>query len=121
MKIIPIVRHTACVVGIVIILFFLTDTNFVRAEAITITSRATVPINWQINVPGAQEGSEDTVNLTGNVHYLTQLTLDEAGGFHLVTHANPQGVQGIGLQSSARYRGTGATQVILNGKTETEY
>jgi hypothetical protein len=74
--------------------------------AVAQTSNLIVPIAITVGIPCAGE----IVQLTGTLHLQNHLTLDDAGGAHFKTHAQPQGISGDGLISGDKYQGTGVTQ-----------
>jgi len=67
------------------------------------------------------DGNPHMLHLTGYLHVLYAYTLDNAGGFHMKMHSQPQGVSGEDLFTGAKYQGTGVTQWEQNGKVGTEY
>jgi len=73
-----------------------------------------VPLTLSTSVPCANAGVGETVQLSGSLQLVNATTLDAAGGLHLYTHVNPQGVSGTGTVSGATYRGTGVTLLQLN-------
>ncbi len=60
-------------------------------------------------VPCALDGVGEVVLLDGSLMNLFHFTEDQAGGFHVKTESNPQGVSGVGLASGDSYQGTGST------------
>lgn len=86
------------------------------AEATTVTTNSKFPISLSVFVPCAAGGAGEFIDLSGELHELYHVTLDNRGGFHLKLLGNPQGVIGIGQTSGDRYQGTGVTQSNLNGK-----
>lgn len=84
------------------------------AEAITFTSNERVPITLFVFVPCANDGTGELVELTGTLHVLTHVTIDDRGGLHVKTHFQPQGVSGVGLTTGDKYQGTGVTQQRFN-------
>ena len=85
-----------------------------RAAAETFTDNEVVPINLVQFVPCAAGGAGEEVALSGELHLLFHITVDARGGVHVKTHANPQGVRGIGLTTGDKYQGTGVTQDHIN-------
>lgn len=43
-----------------------------------------------------------------------RLTFDNAGGVHVKTQANPQGISGVGQTTGNVYQGTGVSQDLFN-------
>lgn len=72
-------------------------------------------------VPCAAGGAGEVVVFEGNLHVLTALTVDNKGGFHLKTHAQPQGLSGVGLVTGDKYQATGVTQDQTNVKAGQTY
>lgn len=104
-----------------LVLVLATNAGVARANAIVIDSQATFPVEMQLMVRGAAGGPGEMVQLSGNLHSVSHVTLDEHGGFHLVLQANPQGISGLGTDSGSVYRGTGATHITMNGQVGFEY
>ncbi len=48
------------------------------------------------------------------------VTLDSAGGFHIIGNANLQGITGTGLTTGDKYQATGADNFEFNGKVAEE-
>src|SRR5205814_1743223 len=71
-------------------------------------------------VPCANGGAGEDVQLTGMIHDLLHITMDAAGGLHVKSHDNPQGVSGVGLTTGTEYRGTGVTQEESNATAGVE-
>lgn len=58
----------------------------------------------------ANGGTGETVDLEGELRFVTQTTTDGHGGTLTKTHVQPWGVWGLGRASGARYKGVGMTQ-----------
>ena len=86
-----------------------------RPNAQTFTDEERIPIELFTFVPCANEGTGEVVMLAGNLHVLYHVTLNDRGGYHAKSLAQPQGVSGIGLTSGDKYQGTGVTQSQFNG------
>ncbi len=56
----------------------------------------------------------EMVNLTGTLHLDSTVTVN-ANNFHMTSHANPQGITGIGQTSGAIYHATGVTRSDSGG------
>ena len=84
------------------------------AQAVVFTENLKVPIDLTVFVPCADEGAGEFVELSGNLHTLTHVTEDSAGGVHLKVHFQPQGISGVGLTTGDSYRATGVTQEHIN-------
>jgi len=78
------------------------------------TDNVIFPIDMMVDVPCALGGAGETVHLTGELHSVFHVTEDESGGYHTVSHSQPQGVSGVGLTSGDRYQGTGVTRWTTN-------
>ncbi len=78
--------------------------------ATTATSNLLIPFNIVVFIPCALGGAGENADLTGALHLLTHITIDNTGGVHVKQHAQPQGLGGTGLTSGDRYRGVGVTQ-----------
>ena len=85
------------------------------AQAVSYTIVDTAPTNL---VAG---GCDEPVELTGELHSVFHLTVDDSGGFHLVTETNWQGVTGVGLVSGTQYRGVGVQRFNINGNVGEEF
>jgi hypothetical protein len=60
------------------------------------------------------------VFLTGNLHVLLRFTMDQAGGIHVASHFQPQGIIGVGQTTGDKYQATGVTQDQFNAKVGVE-
>ena len=89
------------------------------ARAGTFVSNVDVPVNEVVSLTCGTEIIED-VYVTGALHVLYHLTVDDAGGMHVEIHDNPHGTSGIGLTSGTVFRAVGSAQVNSesNGPTE---
>ena len=74
------------------------------------------PIDLFVNVPCANGGSGEVVELTGTLNDVFSLTFDNAGGVHVKGHDNPQGVSGVGLTSGVKFQGTGMSDFEYSQK-----
>jgi hypothetical protein len=84
------------------------------AQATTTTTSEQVPVTVFAFVPCANEGAGERVVLTGTLHVLTHVTIDDQGGLHVQQHFQPQGVSGTGLTTGDDYRGAGVTRTEFN-------
>ncbi|MDP3741593.1 MAG: hypothetical protein Q8R08_04720 [bacterium] len=80
------------------------------AQATTFTQNVTFPIAIAAWVPCAAGGAGEFVVLTGQLHSLFHVTITPGFGFKVESHANPQGVSGVGQSTGAKYQGTGVTR-----------
>ena len=78
------------------------------------SSSVVIPINLGVFVPCAVGGAGEVVLLSGNLHSLYHFTDDGAGGFHVMSENNPQGVSGTGTISGDKYQATGVTLQHFN-------
>ena len=84
----------------------------IPAQAAVVTN-VSYPVSFAFALPNG-----DQVVITGNLHFLTAVTLDKQGGFHLVQESNPQGVSGVS-DFGVTYRGTGVKRYQENVKDAT--
>jgi hypothetical protein len=92
-----------------------------QAKAV-VTSNISIPIDLFVFIPCADGGAGELVELTGPLHIVMAFTADSSGGFHVVTHFQPQGISGVGLTTGLKYNATGETDETLNvtaGVTDT--
>lgn len=81
------------------------------------TTSAVVPLDFPAFVPCAAGGTGEVVWLSGNLHTLWHFTEDGAGGFHVMSEVNPQGVSGVGEVTGDKYQGTGVTRFDFNARS----
>ena len=81
-----------------------------------VSSNVSVPLVTSTFVPCANGGAGEVVSLSGNLHMLTTLTFDSAGGVHGTLLFNPQNVSGVGSVGGVAYRGTGETLSTFTGR-----
>src|SRR5947209_18075936 len=79
-----------------------------------------VPVTIGVFIPCAAAGAGEVVFLTGNLHVLLRFTMDQAGGIHVASHFQPQGISGLGQTTGDKYQGTGVTQDEFNAKVGIE-
>ena len=82
----------------------------------TITTVEKIPVDFNLFIPCVEE----EVHLTGKVHLLSHVTLDNAGGAHVKLQENNQGISGTGLTTGDKYQSTGASNFQFNTKVEDE-
>ena len=80
-----------------------------HAEAGTFTDNVRVPINITVFSPCASGGAGEVVELSGTLHMLFHVTVDDSGGFHAKGHFQPH-VSGVGLTTGDKYQGTEVRQ-----------
>jgi hypothetical protein len=86
----------------------------VPPPAISFTTNEFVDFSAEIPIPCA----EDVVTLEGTLHLLMHITIN-GNNIIVKTHAQPQGVTGIGI-SGKKYQATGVTQDIFKGSLVNE-
>jgi hypothetical protein len=84
------------------------------ASATSFTANAEIPIDFIVFVPCANGGAGEPVDISGSLHDLFHITVDDSGGVHVKAQDNPQGVQGVGEVTGTSYQGTGVTQEYFN-------
>lgn len=92
-----------------------------RKSAETFTDSYFTPAGGVRFVPCANGGLGDVVDLSGRVHRVEHVTETE-NGYHIVLHANPTNVVGIGRRTGDRYQANGVFNLSLNvgpGETAT--
>jgi hypothetical protein len=67
-------------------------------------------VDLDVFVPCANNGSGESVTLSGSLHDLFHVTFDGSGGLTLKVLDNPQGISGVGETTGATYHATGQTQ-----------
>jgi hypothetical protein len=75
------------------------------------------PINLDIFIPCAAEGSGEIVNLTGDLHTVLSATVN-GNNVHFNSSVNPQGVSGVGVTTGEKYQGTGVTRSDVNANVQ---
>ena len=90
------------------------DTGRPALAALAITDNVIVPISLLAFIPCANGGAGEFVELTGNLHILSHITISNAGTVTIKTHFQPQGITGLGEVTGDKYQGTGVTQDILH-------
>jgi len=108
------------IIGILILAVALTLAMVLPASA-AVTQNDKVPTDRWEWVECANNGNGELVHLTGDLHVLSAVTDDGAGGFHVKWHFQPQGISGVGEITGDKYQGTGVTQWQLNAKPPFPY
>ena len=75
-----------------------------RAEVV---ENLRVPVLGTFAVPCAADGAGDVVMVSGDLHVLTSVTIDQSGGGHFRFHTQPQGISGVSLTTGDKYQVTG--------------
>jgi hypothetical protein len=107
--------------GIVSVLAFAAASSSNGAPAETFTVSTTFPISFVVFVPCANGGAGEDVFLSGNLHDLFHITIND-NSLHVKVHDQPQGISGTGLTTGVKYQATGVTQEEFNtsfGVTDT--
>lgn len=73
-----------------------------------------LPISLYLYVPCANGGAGEFVFLSGPLHVMYNITVDQAGGAHVNAHFQPQGISGYGLTTGSKYQANGETQQEFN-------
>ena len=73
------------------------------AQAGTITARTP----FQADVTAC---NSDTIRLSGQLLNVFTATANSAGGFVFASHFQPQGIEGVDMQTGTKYLGTGLTR-----------
>lgn len=92
-----------------------------KAAADGYTDSYFTPINGVRFVPCANGGLGDVVDISGRVHRVEHVT-ENANGFHIVLHANPTNVKGVGRRTGDVYQANGVFNASFNvgpGETQT--
>lgn len=87
---------------------------FITPANASIIENTSFPIDIIVNVPCANGGAGEDVELTGVIHETIIITVN-GNRFSMKIHDQPQGVVGIGLTTGDKYQGTGVTQQRQNG------
>ena len=88
--------------------FFITPAN---AEIVVNESDM---ITLSVFVPCAAGGAGEVVDLSGDLHSLITLTINN-NNFTMKMHFQPQGISGTGETTGLSYQATGVTQQTTNG------
>lgn len=81
------------------LLMFLASMTPALAQSRTVTTSSILPIRFVLSHPCSGED----VALSGELHLVSNVTLDASGGTHVEFQANFQGVSGVGLATGDRY------------------
>ena len=95
--------------GLVAVLSFAVVSSSSGAPASSFTANSFFPIELTVFVPCANGGLGEDVELSGTIHDLFHVTLND-NTVHVKTHDQPQGVTGTGLVTGDKYQGTGVSQ-----------
>lgn len=78
-----------------------------------VTTNLSVPLNMMTFVSCANGGRGEMVQLSGELHLLTTLTVND-NRIHVSQHAQPKGVAGFGMVTGDKYQATGVTRSDSN-------
>lgn len=79
-------------------------------RAITQTTSISFPLTQTVFVPCANGGAGESVTLSGELHEVFHVTVNDAGHSTVKFFSQPQGVSGVGAVTGVKYQGTGVTQ-----------
>ena len=99
--------------GLVTVLSFAVVSSSSGAPASSFTVNSVFPIDLAVFVPCANGGVGEDVLLSGNLHDLIHVTVND-NSVHVKTHDQPQGISGTGVVTGDKYQGTGVTQDEFN-------
>jgi hypothetical protein len=99
--------------GLVAVLSFAVVSSSSGAPASSFTVNTVFPIDLIVFVPCANGGAGEDVALSGNLHDLFHITVND-NSLHVKTHDQPQGISGTGLVTGDKYQATGVTQDEFN-------
>ena len=115
------VRLRTMVVTIAVACALVIPAAAASGKATVTTTNDRFPIDITVFIPCANAGVGEDVDLSGNLHVLFHTTDDAQGGFHVKSHAQPQGVSGVGQITGDKYQGTGVTQDQFNAQVGEEF
>lgn len=93
-----------------------------RFAATATTTNERIPLDLVVFVPCADGGNGELVDVSGPLHVLTHVTVNNRGGMLVRSHFQPQGISGYGQTTGAKYQATGVTQetfTVNAGQTHT--
>jgi len=99
--------------GLVTVLSFAVVSSSSGAPASSFTVNSVFPIDLAVFVPCANGGVGEDVLLSGNLHDLIHVTVND-NSLHVKTLDQPQGISGTGVVTGDKYQGTGVTQDEFN-------
>ena len=99
--------------GLVAVLSFAVVSSSSGAPASSFTVNSVFPIDLAVFVPCANGGVGEDVLLSGNLHDLIHVTVND-NSVHVKTHDQPQGISGTGVVTGDKYQATGVTQDEFN-------
>ena len=87
-----------------------------QAAGHVVLTNTKFPMNNTVFVPCANDGQGDTIQLSGALHVLFIVTLDNNGGFTLHVTTNGQDVTGVSTTTGVKYQGAVGDSLTINGK-----
>lgn len=81
-------------------------------KASTYTDGFSIPIDLFAYVPCANNGEWEFLDLSGRLHIVEHVTINDAGHYTLKSHYQPMGIRGTGYPSGRKYQATGVTQDV---------
>jgi hypothetical protein len=81
-------------------------------RATVISTNFSFPLEKTVFVPCANGGAGEWVTLSGTIHEVFHVTVNDAGHSTIKFFDQPQGVSGVGSVTGVKYQGTGVTQDI---------
>jgi hypothetical protein len=81
-------------------------------RAVVTTTNFSFPLEQTVFVPCANGGAGESVTLSGSLHEVFHVTVNDAGHSTVKFFDQPQGVSGVGSVTGTKYQGTGVTQDI---------
>lgn len=84
------------------------------AKALSVTTSEKIPVEITVFIPCANGGAGEDVLLSGFLHIVSSVTIN-GNNINVKTHAQPQGISGVGSVSGDKYQATGVTQDQFKG------
>lgn len=75
------------------------------------TDNQILPFSTQVYIPCAAGGAGEFVEISGNLHVVFHVTINGNNAI-IKSHAQPQGISGVGMTTGLMYQATGVTQDI---------
>jgi len=107
------VIHTLLTTMMLTLGFVITPSAQAAGPVVTNTK---FPVNNTVFVPCANNGQGDTIQLSGALHVLFIVTLDNNGGFTLHITTDGQDVTGVSTITGVKYQGAVGDSLTINGK-----
>lgn len=115
-------KRKTITVTLAITLLVLSLAGAAFSQALAITVNQFVPFAQVVFVPCANGGAGENVLIQGTLHIQQHITIND-NRLNFKIHAQPQGVDGVGLVTGDSYQATGVTQEqdsipLINGAFE---